>query len=225
MRPHLVTVVVLLALTLPAPVFAQEPPRPPRRPIDFSLGGSLIAPVGVGSSSATLITPSGGELTLFDVESRFGPGVGAEATLGVPVSGAFWIEASGGWSRVTARSRISDDVELAPALTLTETIMRVSGEGALMWYFSNRGPTSWFARGSGGWMREITGGNTVVEDGWLGSGGVGVRHWWRENGTGALKRMGLRAEGRVLLRTSGVAFGSRSLRIAPAASAFVVFGF
>lgn len=208
-----------------SPALAQAPPAAPGRPIELGLGGSLIAPSSVGSTSATLLTPSGGTLKLFDVESRFGVGYGVDATLGFRVARAVWVEASGGWSRATARSRISGDVEAAPATTATEPVSRVSGEGALVWYFADRGSTSWFIRGSGGWMRELVGGNSLVEDGFLGSAGAGLRRWWRENGKGSLKRMGLRVEGRLLLRSSGVAFGEKSLQIAPAASGLIVFGF
>lgn len=216
----------LLLAALPAAAAAQQAqPQAPRRPIDFSVGGMLLAPAPAGTSRATLQTASGGTLTLFAVESRFGPGVGPQATLGVSLSPAVWIEASGGWTWTTARSRISDDVESAPALTIDDRISRVTAEGAVLWYFADRGATAFFVRGGGGWMRELAGGNTLAEDGFVGGGGAGLRHWWRQNGAGRLKRLGLRVEGRVQLRWRGIAVGTGDLRPMPAASGLLVFGF
>lgn len=222
---RLAIIVAAALIAVPVRAQAQAPAAAPPRFIDVSFGGSFLAPASAGSSSADLITPSGGRLTVFDVDSRFGPGYGVDAALGFRLSPAVWIEASGGWTWTSARSRISDDVELAATVTVTETISRVSGEGALVWYFADRGATAWFVRGSGGWMRELAGGNSLVEDGIVGSGGVGIRHFWRQNGAGAVKRMGVRIEGRVIVRTAGIAFGSSDLRIAPAASGLLVFGF
>lgn len=193
--------------------------------MEFSIGGALLAPATAGSSSAQLITSSGSRLTLFDVESRFGIGYGADAALGFRATPAVWIELSGGFTRTTARSEITDDFEDAADVTISETISRLSGEGAVVWYFADRGATAFFVRGSGGWMRELAGGNSLAEDGLIGSGGVGVRRWFQANRPGSLKRVGLRLEGRIIMRMKGLEFGSASLRLTPAASGLIVFGF
>jgi hypothetical protein len=212
-------------LLVPAGAHAQAPAASPERWIDLALGGTFLAPAPAGSSTASLIAPSGSRLTLFDVESRYGIGYGADAGLGFRLSPRLWLEARGSWAWTSVRSRISDDVENAPSLTITETIARLAGEGAVLWYFADRGTTSFFLRGGGGWMRELAGGNSLVEDGIIGTAGAGLRHWWRQTGAGAVKRMGLRLEGRVLIRTGGLEFGSADLRITPAASGLLIVGF
>ena len=222
---RLAAVMAAALLAVPARAVAQAPPVSSERGIDFSLGGTFLAPAPAGSSSADLIASSGSRLTLFDVESRFGPGLGADASLAFRASPSVWIEAAVGWSRTSAKSRISDDLENAPDVTITEPIARFSGEGAVVWYFADRGTTAFFVRGSGGWMRELAGDYTLGENGIIGSGGAGLRHWWRQDRSGAIKRVGLRLEGRIIVRTKGLEFGSNAVRATPAATALIVFGF
>jgi hypothetical protein len=211
---------------LPVQALAQVSPAPaPERGVELSVGGTFLAPAPAGSSSADLITSSGSRLTLFDVESRYGIGYGGDATLGFRLSPALWFEVAGGYTWTKAKSEITDDLEDAADVTISETISRASAEGALVWYFADRGTSAFFIRGSGGWMRELAGGNSLVEDGIIGSGGAGFRRWWRQNRPGGLKRIGLRLEGRLIVRAKGLEFGSANLRLTPAASGLIVFGF
>ena len=225
MTGRVALVALIATVGLPRLALAQALPVAGSRSIELSVGGTLMSPAPAGSSSATLITSNGSRLTVFEAESRTGPGFGADATLGFRLASGVWIEAAGGWSRATASTRVSGDVETAPALTVSETISRLSAEAGLLIYFADRGDTSWFVRGSGGWMRELVAGNALADDGVIATGGGGLRHWFRQNGAGAVKRVGVRAEGRLIVRTGGVAFGDAGLRLAPAGSVFIVFGF
>jgi hypothetical protein len=224
MMPRLLIAAALLA-GIPSLVEAQQAaPMAPGRQIELSFGGTFAAPSPAGSATASLLTPGGANLDVFDVESRYGFGYGAEAGLSFGLGSRVFVEAVGAWTRTTARTEISDDLESADALTLTETLSRVSAEGALRIQIGD-GATSWFVRGSGGWMRELAGGNTLAEDGYIFSAGGGLRHWFRDAGAGALKRVGLRLEGRLVMRRRGIEFGSRDLRVAPVAAGSIIFGF
>ena len=216
---------VVLAMGIPVSAAAQPAAPVSRdRQIELSLGGTFAAPAPAGSGSASLITPGGSNLDVFDLESTYGIGYGAEANLGFRVGPRLVIEAVGAWTRTTARTEVSDDVESAPGLTLTETISRGSVEGALRVQIGG-GATAWFVRGSGGWMRELAGGNSLVQNGYVFSAGGGLRRWLRENGSGSVKRIGVRIEGRLVMFTRGIEFGSRELRLAPVAAGSVIFGF
>ena len=218
--------VLLAALAIvPASAAAQQAPPSPSRPIELSLGGTFLGPSSAGSATASLITPGGGSLDVFKVDSTFGIGYGGEVVLGFRIAPRLWIEGAGGFTRTTARSEISDDVENAPSVTLEETMSRVSAEGAVRIDIADRGATVWFVRGGGGWMRELAGGNSLADDGFVFSAGGGVRHWFRENGSGAVKRIGLRLEGRLVMPTRGIEFGSRTVRLTPAGAGAVIFGF
>ena len=86
--------------------------------------------------------------------------------------------------------------------------------------------SAWFVRGSGGLMRETAGGNTLTGDGVIASGGLGLRHWWRTNGKGTFKRVGLRAwKAARTIRSGGISLGEDGIRFGPAGAAHLVFGF
>jgi hypothetical protein len=228
MTTRLAGTFALVLLATPTSAAAQQAPAAPIAParnIELSVGGLFAAPSPAGSASASLLTPGGSNLDVFDIDSTFGYGYGAEAIVGFRVAPRLWIEASGGITRTTARSEISSDLESGPSLTVSENLSRFSAEGAVRVDLADPGTTTWFVRGGGGWMRELAGGNALVENGFIFNAGGGVRHWFRDNRAGAVKQIGLRLEGRVMVRTAGIEFGSRSLRMGPGAAGALIFGF
>jgi hypothetical protein len=209
----------------------QTRPAPPTKnagpghEFELVVGGLFTSRIAMGSADANLIAPDGSNLVLFRTENSFGPGAGLELDLGFRVSKTFRAEASGTWLRVNARTRISSDFESASDQTLSSPVDRLTLEGAGLWTFRETTKTAWFARGSAGWMREFAGGYTLSKNGAVGSGGVGVRHWWRSGSKGTIKRMGVRAEFRAVFRSGGLALGTSSSRLGVAGVGHVVFGF
>jgi hypothetical protein len=211
-----------IALLSPDLAFAQAPP-PAGHPVELAVGGSAFGETSFGSRDAELITSSGGRLTLFRADSALRPGFGLEVHLGVGLTRSFAVEASGGWTRADFRTRVSSDVEGVPEATLKERLTRYSVEGAALWTFARGGKSSWFARGSAGWMRDLTGNDSLVEDGMTGSIGAGVKYLW--NQAGGLRIAGFRIEGRVLAHRRGITIGDDKLRLTPAVSGSLIFGF
>jgi hypothetical protein len=223
--------VCTLLLAASTPALAQTPaaparPRGPARPVDVTVGVTLAGPTSFGTSAQELIRSDGSRLTTFRTENRLAPGVGLEAHLGFQVTPRFWAEASGDWSRADLEARITSDIEGADDVTLAETASRFSVEGAARWHFLVRGKTSYFVRGSVGWMRDLVSNGALVADATVGSAGLGLRHWFREGAAGRrTRRLGVRVDGRVNIRTAGLTLGEAKVRYAPVAFGGFVFGF
>lgn len=223
-----VTAVLTAASVLPAA--AQTPATSkqagPKRPRELVLGGLVAGPTSLGSADAQLLGSSGTPtVTLFSVEDRLATGFGVEMNIGIQLRRSLWAEVGGGWTRTSLDSKITDDFEGAEDVTISSSLSRFLLEGAAVWYLRDRGKSAWFVRLNGGWMRETAGGNTLTGDGFIGGGGVGFRHWWRTDGKGAVKRLGLRVEGRGTIRSGGISIGDSTLRFGPSGAAHLVFGF
>jgi len=202
-----------------------QAPRGPRRAIEFTVGGAFQGPVSFGTANADLLRSDGSRLTLFRTENRSSLGYGLETSLAFQLRRSVWAEVGGGFTRADLRTRVSGDAESVGADTVTADLVRFSVQGAALWYFRDRGRTAWFVRGGAGWMRELAGDATLVEDGLLGHGGIGLRHWWRDGTRGTVKRIGLRLEFRADLRSPGISLGDGGMRVGPAAAGHLVFGF
>jgi hypothetical protein len=211
----------LSAALAAAPAAAQT--LAPRQEAAVTAG--LVGPVSFGTRNAELTQPSGAPLVIFRTANRLAPGMALEAHLGARLTPRLMVEASGGWHRADFETRITDDIEDAEGLTLTQRSSRFTVEGALLWTLVERGRVEVFARGGGGWLRELAGGGVVVEDGAVGTVGAGVKYWWRDSPGSRIARVGLRVEGRASLRSTAITLGDRSWRVAPVVVGGIVFGF
>ena len=218
------TAIVVSGGAAQAQTQAPKQKRPPRAKT-LSFGGVWVAPLSLGTATAGLERPDGSQLVVFQAENDLGPGLGVETGLAIELRRNFLVEISGGWVHSELRTRVSDDVESAPDLTLTETLTRFSVEASGLWQFRTRGATAYFVRGGAGWMRELTGGASLVEDGVVANGGLGLRHWWRDNQRGSLRQFGFRAEFRLNFRSTSLSQVEPAARISPAATGMLVIGF
>jgi hypothetical protein len=221
MRGALLAAMLLLS---PDPGFAQAAGSG-GHPIQISVGGLVFGETSFGTIDAEYITNTGGRLLVFRTENAVRPGFGLELHLGLGLTPALEIEGTGSWARADLRSRIVDDVEGADATVAKEPLNRFGIEGAVLWYFSRRGKVSWFARGSAGWMRDLTGNDSLVEDGFAGSVGGGMKYLWNQAADGGFRVAGFRVEGRVLAHKGGVSIGEDRVRWTPAAAGSLIFGF
>jgi hypothetical protein len=200
-------------------------PQSPKRPKEFFVGGLITGPSSMGSADATLTSPSGTPVTLFTTENGAATGFGLELGLGFELRKALWVEATGGWIRANLTTEITNDFENADSEPIESPMSRFMLGGGVLYYFKQGPKTSWFVRGSGGWMRETAGGASLTGDGFIGGAGIGLRHWWRTAGKGAVKRMGLRAEFRADIRTGGISLGESGVRFGPGGAVHLVFGY
>jgi hypothetical protein len=217
---------VMLVLTTSSAASAQAAKQQrPRKGKTFSVGGVWIAPVSFGTATAGLERPDGSTLVVFRADNDLSLGLGVEASLGFELRRHLWAEGTGGWIFSDLRTRVSNDVESAQDQTVTESLSRFTVEGGVLWFFREKGRTSYFVRGSAGWMRELTGSSSLALDGVVGSGGVGVQHWWRDNPKGSFRRVGFSADVRLNFRSESLSPMESKARVAPAASGKLVIGF
>ena len=200
--------------------------KAPRKQREFSLGGLVIAPMPLGDIEGNLLNGNGNEtITFISLENKLATGYGVEAILGYQLSGRTWFEVVGSWSRPSLSSKVLEDADGEQGATISTGVSRFALGGALVRYLKDTGRTAWFVRLDGAWMRETAGGNTLSGDGFMTGGGLGWRHFWRTTGKGAVKRMGLRVEGRGVVRGGGLDLGESSVKVGAAGAAHLVFGF
>lgn len=214
------------ALTVLQAVVAEGQPRSGARSLEAAFGVSWVGTMPTGDRSADLARPDGGPLSLFRTKVSIGPGPGAEVHVSKAVSPGFAAELSGSWTRLEIRTEIIADSEGAALVTATTSLSRIAIEGSGLWTLAGTSDaTSFFVRAGGGWMRELAAGAVLAADGAVGNAGAGVKYWWGTSIPGRGRRWGLRVDGRAVLRWRGVDLGTRTVRVAPAASANLMIRF
>jgi hypothetical protein len=219
------TISILLLAVAVAEAQAPRPPQRPSRPKELLVGGHWITATSFGDASANLERPDGNDQALFRVENDLGPGLGLEASFGLQLRPKFWTEITGTWTNSELRTRVSDDFESVADTTITESLTRFTVEGSVLWYFRQQGATSFFARAGAGWMRELTGGASLAVDGIVANGGIGMKHWWRDRPRGSFRRLGIRAEFRLNVRSTSLSPMDPVARVGAAGAANLVIGF
>lgn len=224
-RAALGGVALLLAAGAPAAAQVRGPQVPSRQAVQVSFGAALGGPAVLGTAEATLVRPNGSALTLFRTETRFGVGAGGEVDVRGMLTRRAGIEVAGIWLRQPVRTRITDDYERAPSVTVTQSLYRLSVEAAGVLMVVRRPKTGVFVRAGGGWMQEVADGATLAESGVTATVGLGMQYWFGRQPVGRATRVGVRLDARLLARSRGVAFDGRTWQIGPTGLAGVVFGF
>ncbi|HUR21906.1 MAG TPA: outer membrane beta-barrel protein [Vicinamibacterales bacterium] len=207
---------VLAASTTPA--LAQ------RSRVEVGVGGVFNGAADAGSEDAALLDAAGGSLRLFRASNRMASGWGAEGLVSTRVGERLRLELAVGWGSTDFETRLSDDFEDVPALSVTQKVNQFTGELALAYRIVQRGRFDVFVRAGGGGFREITGDRALVENGWRGSVGGGTQIRLRDASSGWLGRLALRADLRVHARGGGIAFGDSGTRLSPSVFAGLVIG-
>jgi hypothetical protein len=218
----------ILVLLFASIADAQTKPAQPavRKEREFNVGGLFLGPTGLGETQADLLDGAGNSsVILARTRNSIAFGYGVEASLGYQLKRATWFEVVGGWTRLSLKSDIREDIENAQGDVVSSPVNRFVLGGAALFYFHQKPKSSWFLRTDGAWMRETAGGNTLTGDGFIGGAGLGMKWWWKTGRKSAFKRIGFRFEGRALVRYGGLTLGESSFRIGPAGTAHLVFGY
>ena len=219
--------VVLAIAASPAGADAQtsSPSTSAKRKIEVDAGVVFVGSATFAPANANLTAPDGTPLALFSTTNDLTGSRGIEAHVVFPLNRRMEAELSGTWTRADFQSRISGDFEAAEPVTATLGLSMYTVETSVVFYLKRRGKLDPFVRGGAGWLREVTKGGDLSADGVVASGGAGVKYWFRERDRGLFKRLGLRAEFRVVSRSGGLSLDLSRRLIAPAGSVSAILGF
>jgi hypothetical protein len=177
------------------------------------VGGSVLYVGGYDAGSrdaqeTSNSTTGAPPLTLFATSSRVAPSVGAEARLGVYLTGRVSVEGALQFSRPALSTRITNDFENADPLTAEETVTSYVVTGSLLYHFSD-GPVAPFVSGGGGYVRQMHEYNTEVITGSEFHGGGGVNVW-----LGSTRRLAVRLDAQASSRSRSVGFEDKRQLVA-----------
>lgn len=195
--------------------------------VEVSGGGAWSRGYDLGTVSAqeTRNTGTGtGPFVLFTAESRMKPAASVQGRVGVYLARSVSVEGAVLLARPQMSSRLSGDAEEAPAVTATESLTRVVGDGSLVLHLDGAsfagGNAVPFILGGAGYIRELHEKNEVVETGQEYHAGAGLHYWF---GRGK-HRLGLRTDVGIS-RRSGGADGDGVTRTVPTAGVALAFLF
>jgi hypothetical protein len=190
-------------------------------------GGLLVLmPVKMGSTPIVLDTSSGATLTTATTEHRMATSVGTELRLGFRLTPRISAEVAGGWSRVTFETSVTGDTEGAASTSATLAASRFLVGGAAIVRLGPRGKRETYVLGGVSWLREAAdlAAGGLYEDGTLTEAGGGMKIWLLDRAKGRVKRLGIRIEGRVGVRTGGISLDTRSTHILPVFAGSLIIG-
>jgi hypothetical protein len=232
LRPvTVITAAAILLHALAEPVAAQVwygTSAPRRGSVEVGAGAAWTQGLDLGEQDATLTRNPGtgpDPFLLFGSSTELVPSAGARAHVGVYVSRSVSFEAGVDYSRPVLRTRLTDDAESAPAVTVSETLTRYVFEGSAVFHLNglafagDRGVP--FLIGGGGHVRELHQGNELVETGRQFHAGGGVKLWL---GGGRRRRVGVRTQATLSVREGGFDF-EEDRRVLPTLSASVIYLF
>lgn len=203
----------LTLLTFAVPASAQ---------VLFDVGAVLVGGTGAGTSSATYTAPDGSPITQFSFEKSIGPAVGVNGHLQVSIKPRVALEMTARWARAEFRTTLSGDTDGASNVTATQSVDRfVVGGGAVV-RLKQVGRWHTFARGSFGWLRELSDDQSLYQDGWVGELGAGANFQWKEK-RGRVRPYGIRADVWLDVRHGGLSFSEKSRLWSPACSIAMIF--
>jgi len=207
---------VVLLVVRGTPTLAQTAEERPAHRVEGAVGGLWLGGAGLGSSTAALRANSPGTpapFTLFTTESRFGSVPGLDARVGYGLTKRIAIEAGLVFSRPKVRTRVSNDVENAPALTVAESVNQYFVDGTvvvLLDRFALGDRTVPFVSGGAGYLRQLHEGLTLVETGSVYHAGGGVKHWLVLRDRGFMRGVGVRVDGRLYVLVKGIELRDRA---------------
>ena len=189
---------------------------PRRGAVEITGGGIWNGSQDVDERAAVLTGSPGsgsGSFQLFTSEPTLKQVIGAQALVGFYVTRAFAIEGGVQFSRPTLSVRLGDDFEDAPSVTATTTITQYLFTGSAVYHFGRPGRVAPFVAVGAGQLRDVHSSNELIETSVEYHGTFGVKYW---TGNGR-RRLGIRAEGGLSMRTGAFNFGEERRTVPTAA--------
>lgn len=203
-----IVVVLSILLCLPAVAAAQR--------IEF--GGSFVTTGGYdageqsGFETPNSTSPTAPPFTLFTTTSSVTRATGVDGRLAVNVSRRVAVEGTFQVTWPTLQTRVADDFENAPALTVQERFTSYLGGASLVYHFGS-GRFLPFVAGGASYLRQLDEDQTGVVTGAEIHGGGGVKYWFAPK----RRTFGLRAEAQLSSRDKSIGFEDKRQTVATVA--------
>jgi opacity protein-like surface antigen len=204
---------IALLLSSAAVAVAQDAaPRP--RSLEVYAGALTVGGIDFGSRNATLTAndPGNPDFILFATSSRLDAGAGLDARATFNLSRTFGIEGAFTWTRQTAETKITSDADGAANVTLTGDLSTYFVEAAAVVHLHGlgfaRGRGLPFVFGGGGYLRQLDGDSILVDTGTVVHAGGGVKYFFASRPRGLVRGVGVRADGRIYVRSGGLDLSS-----------------
>jgi hypothetical protein len=187
---------------------------------EIAAGAAWIGPLSLGSRDANETTSTLGTLRLFSSATTLAGAPAVEGRIGIRLTRSLMVEGEASLGRPELRVEITNDIEAgSAAITAVERVEQFTVGGGLVWYVPiGQSRVVPFLSGGGGYLRQLHESATLVVTGRYYQFGGGFIYPLMSRSDARLKAMGIRIEGRALVRIDGVAFEG-SARLAPVAGA------
>jgi opacity protein-like surface antigen len=178
--------------------------------LEISGSGGWWGGYDLGSRRPTITgpqTPTGSPVAIFESDITLQSGPAAEVRVGWRVWRGVYAEATGGYASSTLEARVTNDLEDAPDLTVSSSLMQVTIEGGAVVELPALGAGRHlvpFVSGGAGHLRQVHEDRVLVETGTTLYAGGGVK--WRVvdvNPKGFVQRLFVRGDLRFVSRTGG----------------------
>jgi hypothetical protein len=205
--------VALLGVLLPGSAWAQalQPSSSgPFRPWSIEVDAGVLWSSGIdfGSTTASITanqTPAA-DYPLFETAADLAAAPGFEGRIGLRITRTIGVEGAFQYSRPTLETRITGDVENAPAVTasvdLSRYVIDVSGVVHLTGFRIGRSGMP-FVLGGVGYLRELDPAQALAETGRLYHAGGGFKYLFTSRSHGLVKGFGVRGDARLYFKDGG----------------------
>ncbi len=226
-RPYrLAAALLLLAVPSIAAAQAAADSRPVRR-LEIAAGIGILGGGALGGRDAELRANSQeAPYRLFTTDTRLARARTIEVRAGFGLTRRYGLEGGFAFGRPELQSSVRDDVEGSPSLVITDPVDQYLADAGVTVTLEELrvGPLLPVVSGGAGYLRQLQGGRTVVEQGHFFHAGFGVRHWLSSADRGLLKGSGVRADARLYVFDGGITVEDRPRpHGAISGSFFVVF--
>jgi hypothetical protein len=237
MRPHVIAIVLALAIACPVAANAEDQrgsaapaAKQPGRAHSFELsfGGELLTSQALGTSNATMTSnPSGSVFNYFSVTGTRATTPAFRGRIGYNITRMFTVEGGLVAGRGNVQGSVTSDAENAAAVTVSERMTQYFIDVSLLAHlpqaaFSN-GAGVPFLEGGAGYLRQMHEGNIATNTGQIYHFGGGITYMFSKR-PGKLTGLGIRADAQIYIPRNGYSFsGSQSVFAGVGAALLLAF--